>query len=465
MYIIAVTRSKYKEAGQDSILMMKITRKTYALPSVNRIRIYLIVLSIFVVILGGLLALFWQEQQHQIGQAADDSVVGPPSLSATTVDTLFTRLGSPMAGTGKVVEEVSHDTNIDDAFALAVWWAETNDGMAGVGLSYHNPGGVQGSPNYPSNGFAIYPSYAEAVTDWFTIIKDRYVDRGLTSVYSISGPYVGTAGAANWANKVMNSMTDYRALSPVPTPTLKPTPTPSPVAAQTAVPTVAQSKMGAQQNSALLNKSQQEKVTQPVASTQSNADATSTQLLLTGTGLLVAVLLIVPGLLIYRKRRTTGHSWTESLMPRLTLEPEQATNLLPVTTTLRMEAITPQQLKPHYINHLLPILEGEAVNGMTISRLALGNAVVPPTPLQRVPPTPFFGTVPVTPVLPPNSQGGLLTRYSTQSRPRRIELIRPLDTTKQHKIFTHSGKTASAPQANTHTETLQQQQRNEGTEQ
>src|SRR5437763_5505310 len=97
--------------------------------------------------------------------SGDLSVVGPPSLPAATVDAIFSRLGSPMLGTGELVEQTSRQTNVDDAFALAVWWAETNDGAAGVGLTNHNPGGVRGSTGYPSayDGYTIYPSYSAAI--------------------------------------------------------------------------------------------------------------------------------------------------------------------------------------------------------------------------------------------------------------------------------------------------------------
>src|SRR5258708_19326536 len=39
----------------------------------------------------------------------------------------------------------SRQYQIDDAFALSVWWTETNDGAAGVGLADRNPGSVRGS--------------------------------------------------------------------------------------------------------------------------------------------------------------------------------------------------------------------------------------------------------------------------------------------------------------------------------
>ncbi len=148
--------------------------------------------------------------------ARDLSVVGQPSLPAATVDTIFKSLGSPMSGTGQVVVQASQQTNIDDAFALAVWWTETNDGAAGVGLADHNPGSVRGSVGYPSayDGYTIYPSFSAAIVYWFNMIKNGYVNRGLRTVYSISYPYVGTSGSPVWASKVVALMLKYRGEAP-----------------------------------------------------------------------------------------------------------------------------------------------------------------------------------------------------------------------------------------------------------
>ena len=149
--------------------------------------------------------------------AGDLNVVGRPSLPAATVDTIFKSLGSPMAGTGQVVERASQQTNIDDAFALAVWWTETNDGAAGVGLADRNPGSVRGSVGYPSafDGYTIYPSYSAAVIYWFNMLKNRYVAQGLHTVYLISHPYVGTTSSPLWAAKVVALMLKYRGEAPL----------------------------------------------------------------------------------------------------------------------------------------------------------------------------------------------------------------------------------------------------------
>ena len=195
-------------------------------------RFFIIFCLALILIGGGLAALSNALSKAPTHAAAtlpsdDLSVVGPPSLPAATVDSIFARLGSPMVGTGALVEQISRQTNIDDAFALAAWWTETNDGAAGVGLADRNPGSVRGSIGYPSayDGYTIYPSYADAVVYWFHMLKNIYIGRGLNTVYAISHPYVGTSTSYLWAGKVVALMLRYRGEAPPlpsPTPTVAP---------------------------------------------------------------------------------------------------------------------------------------------------------------------------------------------------------------------------------------------------
>ena len=196
---------------------------------------FFMVFCLAIILIGGGLALLANAHQHTPARAALDfpdadlSVVGGPSLPASTVDAIFARLGSPMVGTGALVEQTSRQTNIDDAFALAVWWTETNDGAAGVGLADRNPGSVRGSTGYPSafDGYTIYPGYSAAVVYWFHMLNSIYVGRGLTTVYAISHPYVGTSTSYLWAGKVVALMQRYRGEAP-PIPTVTPDPTIAP---------------------------------------------------------------------------------------------------------------------------------------------------------------------------------------------------------------------------------------------
>src|SRR6266480_7508980 len=176
----------------------------------------LLLFSLIVILVGGGVALLLQPQPSS--HASRGSVVGPPTLPASTVNAIFARLGSPMVGTGKVVVQASQKAMVDDAFALAVWWVETNDGAAGVGRADRNPGSVRGSVGYPSafDGYTIYPSYSAAIVYWFNMLKNMYVNRGLSTVYLISHPYVGTSSSPLWAGKVVALMMKYRGEAPPP---------------------------------------------------------------------------------------------------------------------------------------------------------------------------------------------------------------------------------------------------------
>ena len=194
---------------------------------------YLLVLSLVILLIGGGIALLLQPVGTRFIASADGvSFVGPPSLAASTVNAIFTRLGSPMAGNGDIIVRASRNMQIDDAFALAVWWTETNDGEAGTGRAYgdRNPAGVRGSPGYPSDfsGYTIYPSYAIAIVYWFGMVRHKYVDRRLNTVYTISYPYVGTSSSPLWAAKVTRLMLQYRGEAPPPGPTVNQRPIVSP---------------------------------------------------------------------------------------------------------------------------------------------------------------------------------------------------------------------------------------------
>jgi hypothetical protein len=254
-----------------------------------------------------------------------------------------------------------------------------------------------------------------------------------------------------------------------------------------------------------LKKAQQQKTLQSAALPKGNIKVVSiqnvgipqsTQIVLLGLGLMVALLLAVPGLLIRRKQQATGSIGHTEAQPvsnslsGLTLQ-DQATQGLPITTALGagIEAISTQQIKALYTNQFSPVLEGalanvSAKNPVNTNQLAFefdvhplptipasplfmphtlqpvamaagnGVATVPPTPLQRIPVTPLLQRIPATPVLPRGSQGGLLTRYNMQSKPRRIALTRSSGNTDSHKIVPHYQESAAEPQLHSQTETL-----------
>lgn len=331
-------------------------------------------ISTLIVLIGGSVTMVWQLNRTQSSQASTN-IVGPPSLPAATVDSILTRMGSPMAGTGKVIEQASRRTNIDDAFALGVWWTETNDGEAGVGLADRNPGSMRGSPAYPAafDGYTIYPSYAAAITDWFNILRSRYIDQGLTSVYAICHPYVGTSSAPLWAAKVVNLMIRYQGEAPPPTPTVAVTPTMPPLPARNHQPSWLSDVTPVATSVQTEPLATVVPTTQPVATTVPAAQPVHTtapapvalkrqpqaetlpisKTLPVGAGLLSALLIGLWGL----KLRKSGLSQAEQVANAAWQSNNAPMPAYPPLYVNQFSPVLAQQPAPIYVNEFSPVLE------------------------------------------------------------------------------------------------------------
>jgi len=70
------------------------------------------------------------------------SVVGRPSLSADFINQVLASAGSPAAGTGEGLYDLSMQSGIDDAYALAVFQKESSFGRYGAGFDNHALGNI-----------------------------------------------------------------------------------------------------------------------------------------------------------------------------------------------------------------------------------------------------------------------------------------------------------------------------------
>jgi hypothetical protein len=394
-------------------------------------------LSTLIMLIAGGMTLLWQMQREQRTRADGGNIVGPPSLPASTVDAIFARAGSPMVGTGKVVEQVSAQANVDDAFALAVWWAETNDGAAGVGRTNRNPGGVRGSPSFPSAySYTMYPSYSAAVTDWFNVLKGRYVSRGLTSAYTICYPYVGTSNAAHWADKVVALMLGYRGAAPP----VKPTPTvsitPSPAAYGRSHVVAMQPENGMQQSSVGQSGTQQAvggsqaTDTQPrqqyvqQAPAQSGAD----QNLFITLALLSAVVLALWGMMMRRRMVVPLAPIEQSSNTTMAYPPLFSNEFSPVIER-RTTELLPFPLAATTAWSPLPAVPASPI--ATIARSPFPSLPISPMPEVGQVPFPSVPASPITmptqlpfPTIPISDYGsGLFAHYPDAMRPRHIVLL------------------------------------------
>jgi hypothetical protein len=128
--------------------------------------------------------------------STSDSVIGGPSLSATTVDHILSAAGSPAEGEpgmGAYVSQLSQQYHIDDAFALAFFHHESSYGKAGVARETKSWGNIRCTPGWPrcdpSGGYRAYPSWHAGALDWFQNISSVYVQHGVTTLDKILPHY------------------------------------------------------------------------------------------------------------------------------------------------------------------------------------------------------------------------------------------------------------------------------------
>jgi len=123
--------------------------------------------------------------------ASGSSVVGGPSLSVAQVDTILANAGSPAAGSGQALHDLSQQYNVDDAFAAAVFKHESNYGKFGVAANSLSLGNLRCIPGAACvGGYAYFNSWQEGYTAFYKLISGPlYVGAGLTTPDQIMGRY------------------------------------------------------------------------------------------------------------------------------------------------------------------------------------------------------------------------------------------------------------------------------------
>jgi hypothetical protein len=126
------------------------------------------------------------------------SVTGSPSISAAFIDQILCKYSSPACGTGTDLYNIGVQYNIDPAFALAVFWNESNfgtSGMAKTTLSLGNLRCIQSAACV--SGYASFSSWADGYRAFYSLASGPiYVGSGLTTAEQIIPKYA-PAGDGN----------------------------------------------------------------------------------------------------------------------------------------------------------------------------------------------------------------------------------------------------------------------------
>lgn len=129
----------------------------------------------------------------------ETSVLGGPSLSVAFMDQVLSRYHSPAAGSGWALYSLSQRYGIDDAFALAFFWHESNFGINGEAAATHSLGNLRCIASAPCvdqdrGGYASFPDWPAGFAAWYALIAGPvYVGDGRSTVETIIPRYAPTA--------------------------------------------------------------------------------------------------------------------------------------------------------------------------------------------------------------------------------------------------------------------------------
>jgi hypothetical protein len=141
------------------------------------------------------------------------SVVGGPSLSPDFINQTLASAGSPAAGTGQALSDLSRQYQIDDAYALAVFQKESSFGKSGAGFEDRALGNIV-CAGYPTcNGrFRSYSSWEAGYEDFYLLIRREYVARGLDTVETITPVYAPSTenNTGLYIQQVRTSLLEFR---------------------------------------------------------------------------------------------------------------------------------------------------------------------------------------------------------------------------------------------------------------
>jgi hypothetical protein len=144
------------------------------------------------------------------------SVVGSPSLSAQQIDKILCGAGSPACGTGNTFYQDSLTSGIDDAYALAFFHHESGYGTSGSATQTLSMGNINCSSGYSCRGrFRAYSSWDAGINDWYQLIKNVYVNQGLTTVNQIVYKYAPSSDGNDpdsYINAVQSDVQAWRGL-------------------------------------------------------------------------------------------------------------------------------------------------------------------------------------------------------------------------------------------------------------
>jgi len=145
-----------------------------------------------------------------------ESVIGPPSISATFINSVLSYNHSPAQGLGQALFGASTRCGIDPVFTLAFFMHESSFGTAGEARSSLSPGNLRCIAGFRcQDGYAWFASWRDGFTVYCRLIRNLYVDAwGLVTIYQIIPRYAPPSDNNNdsaYINALKGAVDTWRA--------------------------------------------------------------------------------------------------------------------------------------------------------------------------------------------------------------------------------------------------------------
>jgi hypothetical protein len=131
------------------------------------------------------------------------AVTGSPTITPAHIDSILAANGSPAQGSGLALYSLGVQSGIDPIYALAFFQHESSFGKSGIANANLSLGNIRCTSGYVCmSGFRAYPNWEAGYADWYQLIKQEYVARGLVTVDQIIPVYAPSSDNNNVAGYI-----------------------------------------------------------------------------------------------------------------------------------------------------------------------------------------------------------------------------------------------------------------------
>jgi hypothetical protein len=148
---------------------------------------------------------------HAAALVSVDVVQGPSTVCPAMINRVLSAYGSPVAGQGQAVYDLSNQYGVNAAFALAFFCHESGCGTAGAAVATHSWGNIICTPGWPAciGRFRAYPTFLDGLRDYLLLLTREYFPRGLTTadrIIPVYAPPSDNNNDAAYINAVTSSV-------------------------------------------------------------------------------------------------------------------------------------------------------------------------------------------------------------------------------------------------------------------